>query len=83
MPETIELTTIPEIRKAIKLGFPDKANDWIIYQWQRAVNNTDLYLPPLTALDMPVEKSLALAVLETYFGIDLNGHTVEEDVVTS
>jgi len=86
MPDIIEQVQMLDIIKALRLGFPDKSNDWLAYQWQRAINNTDInadhiYLPALADHDMPADKAIASAILEHVFGIDLDGNTVVENCV--
>ena len=83
MPDTIEQVQMLDIIKALRLGFPDKSNDWLAYQWQRAIDNTDInadqiYLPPLVDHDMSCDKAIASAILEHEFGIDLDGNTIKD-----
>ena len=84
MPDIIEQVQMLDIIKALRLGFPDKSNDWLAYQWQRAINNTDInadhiYLPALADHDMPCDKAIASAILGHVFGINLNGNKIRKD----
>ena len=82
--KVVEQVQMLDIIKALRLGFPDKSNDWLAYQWQRAIDNTDInadqvYLPALSDIDMPADKAVATSILRHVFGINLNGNKIRKD----
>ena len=82
MPDIIEQVQMLDIIKALRKAYP-KSPDWLAYQWQRAIDNTDInadqiYLPALADHDMPCDKAIASAILEHVFGIDLDGNTIKD-----
>ena len=84
MPDTIEQVQMLDIRKAIRKAHPNRSHDWLAYQWQRAINNTDInadqiYLPALSDIDMPADKAIATSILRHVFGINLNGNKIRKD----
>ena len=86
MPDIIEQVQMIDIRKAIRKAYPNRNPDWLAYQWQRAIDNTDInadqvYLPALVDHDMPCDKAIALEILEHAFGIDLDGNPIDEDYI--
>ena len=83
MPDIIEQVQMLDIRQAIRKAYPNRSHDWLAYQWQRAINNTDInadhiYLPALVDHDMPCDKAIASAILEHVFGIDLDGNAIKD-----
>ena len=83
MPDIIEQVQMLDIRKAIRKAYPNRSHDWLAYQWQRAIDNTEInadqiYLPPLADHDMPCDKAIASAILKHVFGIDLDGNTIKD-----
>ena len=83
MPDIIEQVQMLDIRQAIRKAYPNRSHDWLAYQWQRAIDNTEInadqiYLPALSDHDMPADKALATSILEHVFGIDLDGNTIKD-----
>ena len=83
MPDIIEQVQMLDIIKALRKAYP-KSPDWLAYQWQRAIDNTEInadqiYLPPLADHDMPADKAIATSILRHVFGINLNGNKIRKD----
>ena len=80
--KVIEQVQMLDIIKALRKAYP-KSPDWLAYQWQRAIDNTEInadqiYLPPLADHDMPCDKTIAAAILRHVFGITLNGNKIKD-----
>jgi len=80
--KVIEQVQMLDIIKALRKAYP-KSPDWLAYQWQRAIDNTEInadqiYLPPLADHDMPCDKTIAAAILRHVFGINLNGNKIKD-----
>ena len=83
MPDIIEQVQMLDIIKAFRKAYP-KSPDWLAYQWQRAIDNTEInadqiYLPALSDIDMPADKAIATSILRHVFGINLNGNKIRKD----
>ena len=83
MPDIIEQVQMLDIIKALRKAYP-KSPDWLAYQWQRAIDNTEInadqiYLPALSDIDMPADKAIATSILRHVFGINLNGNKIRKD----
>ena len=84
--KVVEQVQMSDIRQAIRKAYPNRSHDWLAYQWQRAIDNTEInadqvYLPALSDHDMPCDKTIASAILEHVFGIDLDGDPIDEDYI--
>jgi len=81
--KVIEQVQMLDIIKALRKAYP-KSPDWLAYQWQRAIDNTEInadqiYLPALSDIDMPADKAIATSILRHVFGINLNGNKIRKD----